>query len=110
MNKTLFVGATVWDASGAAPFEGDVLVEGNRISAVSKGRGQLPQTDCQVIDAKGKFLKVGVTGGVPGRRDSGERARRRHARGLGDGHGHPPNSEVIHNRIKLRDSYKTRGL
>jgi imidazolonepropionase-like amidohydrolase len=63
MNKTIFVGARVWDASGAAPFLGDVLVEGNRITAVSKGSGKLPQADCHVIDAKGMFLMPGMTEG-----------------------------------------------
>ncbi len=63
MSKTLFVGARIWDASGAAPFEGDVLVEGNRISAVTKGRGQIPTADCTVIDAQGRFLMPGMTEG-----------------------------------------------
>ncbi|MDP9142792.1 MAG: amidohydrolase family protein [Pseudomonadota bacterium] len=63
MSKTLFVGAKVWDASGAAPFEGDVLVDGNRISAVTKGRGQIPTAGCTVIDAAGKFLMPGMTEG-----------------------------------------------
>lgn len=63
MSKTLFVGAKIWDATGAAPYLGDVLVEGNRISAVSKGAGKLPQADCQVIDAKGMFLMPGMTEG-----------------------------------------------
>ncbi|HSW11876.1 MAG TPA: amidohydrolase family protein [Solimonas sp.] len=63
MSKTLFAGAKVWDASGAAPFEGDVLVEGNRVRAVSRGRGQIPTADCQVIDARGMFLMPGMTEG-----------------------------------------------
>jgi len=63
MSKTLFVGAKVWDASGAAPFEGDVLVEGSRVRAVARGRGQIAQAGCQVIDAKGKFLMPGMTEG-----------------------------------------------
>ena len=63
MSKTLFVGAKIWDATGAAPYLGDVLVEGNRISAVAKGAGKLPQADCQVIDAKGMFLMPGMTEG-----------------------------------------------
>jgi imidazolonepropionase-like amidohydrolase len=63
MSKTLFVGAKVWDASGAAPFEGDVLVEGSRVRAVVRGRGQIAQAGCQVIDAKGRFLMPGMTEG-----------------------------------------------
>lgn len=63
MSKTLFTGAKIWDATGAAPFEGDVLVEGNRIQAVARGRGELPQADCAVIDAQGRFLMPGMTEG-----------------------------------------------
>ncbi|AXQ30685.1 amidohydrolase family protein [Solimonas sp. K1W22B-7] len=63
MNKTIFAGARVWDASGAAPFEGDVLVEGNRIRAVSRTPGQLASAGGQVIDAKGLFLMPGMTEG-----------------------------------------------
>ncbi len=63
MSKTLFAGASIWDASGAVPFEGDVLVEGNRIRAVTRGRGHAPQADCQVIDARGLFLMPGMTEG-----------------------------------------------
>jgi len=63
MNKTLILNAKIWDASGAAPFEGDVLIQGNRISAVSRGSGKLPQAGCEVIDAKGMFLMPGMTEG-----------------------------------------------
>src|SRR5689334_22869523 len=63
MSRTLFVGAKVWDATGAAPFEGDVLVEGNRVKTVSRGRGSLPQAGATVIDARGRFLMPGMTEG-----------------------------------------------
>lgn len=67
MSRTLFVGARIWDASGAAPFEGDVLVEGNRVKAVARGRGQLQgqvgQSGCTVIEARGMFLMPGMTEG-----------------------------------------------
>ena len=63
MNKTLIVGARVWDASGAAPFSGDVLVEGNKITAVSKVAGQIPQAGAQVIEANGMFLMPGLVEG-----------------------------------------------
>jgi imidazolonepropionase-like amidohydrolase len=63
MSKTLIVGARIWDAGGGAPFEGDVLIEGNRVRAVSRVSGQLPQSGCQVIDAAGKFLMPGLVEG-----------------------------------------------
>jgi len=63
MNKTLFAGAKIWDASGSAPFEGDVLVEGNRVRAVSRTRGQLAASGCTVIDARGMTLMPGMVEG-----------------------------------------------
>ena len=63
MNKIIIAGAKIWDASGAAPFEGDVLVEGNRIRAVSRAPGQLAASGDQVIDGKGKTLVPGLVEG-----------------------------------------------
>jgi len=63
MNRILFAGASVWDASGAAPFKGDVLVEGSRIRTVSGAAGQLDRAGCRVIDAKGLTLMPGMTEG-----------------------------------------------
>jgi len=63
VNKILFVGARIWDASGASPFDGDVLVERNRIRAVSRVPGQLSQSGCQLIEAKGMFLMPGLVEG-----------------------------------------------
>ncbi|HKY90390.1 MAG TPA: amidohydrolase family protein, partial [Nevskiaceae bacterium] len=63
MSRTLFVGAKVWDATGAAPFEGDVLVEGNRVKAVARGRGAIPAAGATVIEARGRFLMPGMTEG-----------------------------------------------
>jgi imidazolonepropionase-like amidohydrolase len=63
MNKTLIVGAKIWDGSGAKPFEGDVLVDGNRVRAVSHAAGQLPNVGCEVINAKGMTLLPGLVEG-----------------------------------------------
>ena len=63
MNQTLIAGAKIFDASGAAPFEGDVLVEGDRVRAVSRVSGQISQAGCQVIDGKGMTLMPGMTEG-----------------------------------------------
>jgi imidazolonepropionase-like amidohydrolase len=63
MNKTLIVGAKIWDGSGAKPFEGDVLVDGNRVRAVSRAAGQLPNVGCEVINAKGMTLLPGLVEG-----------------------------------------------
>jgi imidazolonepropionase-like amidohydrolase len=63
MNKILFVGARVWDASGSIPFDGEVLVEDNHIRAVSRVPGHLSGSGCQVIDAKGMTLMPGLVEG-----------------------------------------------
>lgn len=63
MNKTIIAGAKIWDASGSAPFDGEVLIEGSRVRSVARGRGQLQQAGCQVIDARGMFLMPGMTEG-----------------------------------------------
>jgi imidazolonepropionase-like amidohydrolase len=63
MGDTLITGAKVWDASGEPAFAGDVLIEGNRIRAVSRTPGQLGRTGCEVIDGAGKMLMPGMTEG-----------------------------------------------
>ena len=63
MARTIFAGATVWNASGDAAFLGDVLVEGNRIAAVARSPGLIPHSGSEVIDAHGMFLMPGMTEG-----------------------------------------------
>ena len=63
MGKVLLSGARVWDGSGSAPFDGDVLVEGNRIRAVSRVRGQIGASDCQVVESHGMTLMPGLVEG-----------------------------------------------
>jgi imidazolonepropionase-like amidohydrolase len=59
MDRTLIANATILDGSGAAPFPGDVLVEGQRIAAVQKGGG-LPCDGARVIDGAGATLMPGL--------------------------------------------------
>ena len=59
MDRTLITGATIFDGSGAAPFAGEVLVEGQRIAAVQRGGG-LPRGDARVIDGAGATLMPGL--------------------------------------------------
>ncbi len=61
MSTTLITNATIFDATGAEPFTGDLLVEGNTIKSVSKGASGA-QADV-VIDGSGKFLMPGMTEG-----------------------------------------------
>lgn len=63
MSKTIIAGARIWDASGSKPFEGEVLVDGNRIARVARAPGQIPRDGCQVIEAKGRTLIPGLVEG-----------------------------------------------
>ena len=40
--KTLFIDGHVWDGDAGSRFEGELLVAGDRIEAVSRGRGLTP--------------------------------------------------------------------
>jgi imidazolonepropionase-like amidohydrolase len=59
MNRTLFANTTILDGSGAAPYAGDVLVEGARIATVRRGGG-LRVDDARVIDGAGATLMPGL--------------------------------------------------
>ena len=63
MSRTLIRNAQVFDATGAAPFPADVLVEGNRIRAVATDRGTLDAIGADVIDAAGMTLMPGMVEG-----------------------------------------------
>ena len=63
MSRILFRNAMVWDGTGAEPFPGDVLVEGNRIRTVARKSGQLPTEGAQVVDGTGCTLMPGMTEG-----------------------------------------------
>src|ERR1700727_3200781 len=58
----LFINTLVFDGTGAAPFAADVLVEGNRIAAVSPAGGaSLPRDNAQVVNGSGATLMPGMT-------------------------------------------------
>src|SRR5262249_24096117 len=59
MDRILIANASIFDGSGAAPFSGDVLVEGQRIAAVERGGG-LPRNGVRVIDGAGATLMPGL--------------------------------------------------
>jgi imidazolonepropionase-like amidohydrolase len=63
MGRTLITGATIFDATGAAPFHGDVLVDGDKITAVSHAAGQITTTGGDLVDGTGMFLMPGMTEG-----------------------------------------------
>ncbi|MCA9040431.1 MAG: amidohydrolase family protein [Planctomycetaceae bacterium] len=53
MAKTLFTGVQVLDCTGADPFPGEVLVEGNRITAVVDSSQSLSREGATVVDGGG---------------------------------------------------------
>ncbi|MCZ4519368.1 amidohydrolase family protein [Rhodococcus ruber] len=56
----LFTDVRIFDSSGSDPFEGEVLVHGERIVEVRKGAGDLPHEGARVVDGQGKFLMSGL--------------------------------------------------
>ena len=63
MADVLFTNVRVFDGGGEAPFMGDVLVQGNKISRVVKtayGQRTPPIAGAQVIDGAGAFLMPGM--------------------------------------------------
>jgi imidazolonepropionase-like amidohydrolase len=66
MGRILIQNATIFDATGAKPFVGDLLVDGNRIAAVTpigSGGGSASGGADQTIDATGLFCMPGMTEG-----------------------------------------------
>jgi imidazolonepropionase-like amidohydrolase len=64
VSATLFRNAQVWDAINDASYPGEVLVVGNRIKAVARGRDQISSdAAAATIDAKGMFLMPGMVEG-----------------------------------------------
>lgn len=62
MSDILITNARIFDASGAQPFNGEVLIQGNRIAQVRRGgSGSNGLGSQQVIDAAGAFLMPGMT-------------------------------------------------
>ena len=61
MKAVFFRNASVLDGTGSRPFEGDVLVEGNRIAAVfsKTNQGEKPQ-EAEIIDCAGATLMPGL--------------------------------------------------
>jgi imidazolonepropionase-like amidohydrolase len=58
----LFKNTRIFDGTGAEPYPGEVLVEGNRIVAVSRaGSAATPATQATVVDGTGSTLMPGMT-------------------------------------------------
>jgi imidazolonepropionase-like amidohydrolase len=61
MGKILFRNVQVIDGIAPAPFAGDVLVEGERISAVAKAPQSLRADAAEIIEGGGRTLMPGLT-------------------------------------------------
>jgi imidazolonepropionase-like amidohydrolase len=60
MANVLFTNVRIIDGTGAQPYAGEVLVQGNRISRVTRGGRPAPVAGVQVIDAAGATLMPGM--------------------------------------------------
>ncbi|MBL8379518.1 MAG: amidohydrolase family protein [Burkholderiales bacterium] len=60
MGNTLFTNVRIIDGSGAQPYAGEVLVQGNRISRVGRGARAIPAVGVTVVDAAGATLMPGM--------------------------------------------------
>jgi imidazolonepropionase-like amidohydrolase len=61
MPNVLFTNLRIIDGTGAAPYAGEVLVQGNRIERVSRGVRAIATAGVTVIDAAGATLMPGMT-------------------------------------------------
>jgi imidazolonepropionase-like amidohydrolase len=60
MGTYLFTQVRIVDGSSAAPFTGEVLVQGNRIQRIGRGTRAIPPAGATVIDAAGATLMPGM--------------------------------------------------
>ena len=63
MARMLIANCRVWDGSGDPAYPADVLIDGERIAAVARDRGQLDAAGAEVIDAGGMTLMPGLVEG-----------------------------------------------
>lgn len=60
MPRTLITNVSIFDGSGALPFPGEVLIEGNRVKAVANGGERLAAVGAAVVDGEGGTLIPGL--------------------------------------------------
>ena len=60
MGNVLFTNVRILDGSGAAPFPGELMVQGNRITRVGRGARSLPTANVTMIDGAGATLMPGM--------------------------------------------------
>ena len=57
MANVLFTNVRIVDATGAQPYTGEVLVQGNRIARIGRGARSIPVAGVTTIDGAGATLK-----------------------------------------------------
>jgi len=57
---TLFTNVSIFDGTGALPFRGEVLIEGDRITAVARGGERVAAAGATVVDGAGGTLMPGL--------------------------------------------------
>ena len=60
MGNVLFTNVRIFDGTGALPYTGEVLVQGNRISRISRGARALPTSGITTVDGGGATLMPGL--------------------------------------------------
>jgi imidazolonepropionase-like amidohydrolase len=60
MANVLFTNVRILDGSGAAPYAGEVLIQGNRIARLARGTRALPVAGVTVVDGAGATLMPGM--------------------------------------------------
>ena len=63
MTQTLFTNISIFDGSGKKSYRGEVLVQGNRIGKVVKGRKRIERNGAEVVDGGGATLMPGLVNG-----------------------------------------------
>ena len=63
MTQTLFTNIMIFDGSSKKSYRGEVLVQGNRIKKVAKGKKRIERNGAEVVDGGGATLMPGLING-----------------------------------------------
>lgn len=58
--NTVFAHVRIFDGTGAAPFAGELRIEGHRIVSVARHPDSVSRTDARIIDGQGQVLMPGM--------------------------------------------------
>ena len=63
MTETLFTNIMIFDGSGKNLYRGEVLIQGNRIKTVAKGKKRIERNGAELVDGGGGTLMPGLING-----------------------------------------------